>query len=291
MSYYECIRCCYRSSKKIDMVRHLERKIKCPKIIDSYKYSEDDINKLSLTIHKINDNSEKFICKYCTKTYTRKDNLNKHVKTTCKNSINNVIKEYNYKKNLKIDCVNIEKQLNIGTNIENQTNILILNPSIQPFDNQWSTEHIDKYISQVILMSENKYTNLLGEILKNKENLNVIIEKDSNYGLVYKNEDDMYVNMKVNEIIEKSMQKLHEQLNIFYTSLIKNDLFKMNTNIIDNEKEKIDNKFQDFCNNNIIKNHVEKMLENIYDKNREEAIEIAEKVLNYKDSIDNTIGY
>jgi hypothetical protein len=33
------------------------------------------------------------------------------------------------------------------------------------------------------------------------------------------------------------------------------------------------------------------MLEDIYNKNREEAIEIAEKVLHYKESIDNKIGY
>ena len=48
------------------------------------------------------------------------------------------------------------------------------------------------------------YTKLLEEILKNEINLNVIIEDETNSGLVYKNDDDKYVNMKIHDIIEKS---------------------------------------------------------------------------------------
>jgi len=153
-------------------------------------------------------------------------------------------------------------------------------------------EHIDKYISQVILLSENKYTNLLGEILKNKENLNVIIDKNSPYGLVYKNDNDMYVNMKVNEIIEQSMKKLYEQLNVFYTNFATNDILKINKDIIEKEKRQIENKFNDYCNNkNDVKQIVENLLEDIYEKNKAEAVEIAEKMLNYKNSICDQIGY
>jgi len=191
--------------------------------------------------------------------------------------------------NIQNNVLNIENQ----TNIENHTNnIIILNPSLQPFDNQWSTEHIDKYISQVILLSENKYTNLLGEILKNKENLNVILDKNSPYGLVYKNDNDMYVNMKVNEIIEQSMKKLYQQLNLFYANFASNDILKINKDIIEKEKKQIENKFNDYCNNkNDVKQIVENLLEDIYEKNKAEAVEIAEKMLTYKNSIDNKIGY
>ena len=90
---------------------------------------------------------------------------------------------------------------------------------IKSFDEKWTTEHIDKYIKQLILLSEHKYTNLLTEILKNKENLNVIIDKESKYGLVYKNNSELFVNMKTKEIIDKSMEKLYEQLNDFLESI------------------------------------------------------------------------
>lgn len=289
MSFYECARCNYRARRNSDMLRHLTRKIRCPKNIDSYKYSDEEIHNLSMTLQKNMDNIDicKLHCENCLKTFSRSDNLKKHMKTSCKKNQNNPINT----------VINIENktQNNIGSNIENQTNnIIIINPAnnnLTPFDNLWNIEHIDKYIRQVILLSDNKYTNLLDEILKNKENLNVIIEKNGQYGLVYKNENDLYVNMKIKEIVEKSMEKLYDQLNVFYSNLVSNDMLKINKNIIENEKKKIDNKFEDFCNNNNIKDVVENLLENIYSKNKVEALEIAEKVLNYRSNIENKIGF
>jgi len=334
MSYYQCVRCDYITKRNSDMIRHLARTRKCPRNLNSYKYTESDIEELSLILHKDPNSSTKksitkedLTCPTCKKIFSRKDNLNTHMKKACKmiiieyknneqkaniNHNNDFLKsnisqntEQNTEQNtgpnsipnippssstnIQNNVLNIENQ----TNIENHTNnIIILNPSLQPFDNQWSMEHIDKYISQVILLSENKYTNLLGEILKNKENLNVIIDKNSPYGLVYKNDNDMYVNMKVNEIIEQSMKKLYEQLNVFYTNFATNDILKINKDIIEKEKRQIENKFNDYCNNkNDVKQIVENLLEDIYEKNKAEAVEIAEKMLTYKNSICDKIGY
>ena len=314
MSYYQCVRCDYITKRNSDMIRHLARTRKCARNLNSYKYTEDEIQELSLILHKepnlfIKNNNlkEELTCPTCKKIFSRKDNLNTHMKKTCKNiifekkkyEINKKTTEYtepepkpeinSHSTNIQNNILNIENQ----TNIENHTNnIIILNPTLQPFDNQWSIEHIDKYISQVILLSENKYTNLLGEILKNKENLNVIIEKNSLYGLVYKNDNDMYVNMKVNEIIEQSMKKLYEQLNVFYTNFAANDILKINKDIIEKEKRQIENKFNDYCNNkNDVKQIVENLLEDIYEKNKVEALSIAEKMLNYKNSICDKVGY
>jgi hypothetical protein len=289
MYYYECASCNYRARRNSDMVRHLSRKVKCPKNIDSYKYNDEEIHNMSLQLKKNNDilDNYKLECSNCKKLFSRSDNLKKHMKNYCKERNNEE------GKSLYIENHIIENTLQ--SHIENQTNnIIIINPSeinLSSFDNAWNIEHIDKYIKQIILLSENKYTNLLDEILKNKENLNVILEKDAQYGLVYKNENDLYVNMKVREIVEKSMIKLHEQLDGFYSSLVSSDILKINENIINNEKKKIDNKFEDFCNNENIKVIVENLLENIYAKNKVEAIEMAEKVLKYQANIDNTIGY
>jgi uncharacterized C2H2 Zn-finger protein len=308
------------------MIRHLARTRKCPRNLNSYKYTESDIQELSLILHKDPNSSTKknitkedLTCPTCQKIFSRKDNLNTHMKKACKMIIieykkneskvninyNNDFSKSNIGQNTEPNsipnippCSNTNIQNNVlnienQTNIENHTNnIIILNPSLQPFDNQWSMEHIDKYISQVILLSENKYTNLLGEILKNKENLNVIIDKNSPYGLVYKNDNDMYVNMKVNEIIEQSMKKLYEQLNVFYANFATNDILKINKDIIEKEKRQIENKFNDYCNNkNDVKQIVENLLEDIYEKNKAEAVEIAEKMLTYKNSICDKIGY
>ena len=325
MSYYECLRCKYKSLRNSDMKRHLERKVKCPRNIESIKYNDEEIYNLSMIIHKnekietVKPIKKDLLCMHCNKSFTRLDNLKKHEKSTCKfkNKINekNIdidknnndinIKDDNNEKNIdnSKNTINIENniknidnklsmdnQTNIHnkTYIENQTNnIIIINPNnnLQPFDNNWTIEHIDNYLRQLILLSDNKYTNLLDEILKNKNNLNVIIDKDSHSGLVYKNKDDLYVNMKVKEIIKVSMEKLYQQLNGFYTTLLDNNTI-INSNIIDNLKENLDNKFDDFCNNNNTQNIVSDLLTSIYEKNKLEAIEISENILN-----NNKIGY
>jgi hypothetical protein len=286
------------------MKRHLERKVKCARNIESIKYTDEEIYNLSMVIHK-NEKTESdkpikkdLLCIYCNKSFTRLDNLKKHEKNICKlKNINDETNEdakniTNIENNIKnIDNkLSMDNQTNIHnkTYIENQTNnIIIINPNnnLQPFDNNWTIEHIDNYLRQLILLSDNKYTNLLDEILKNKNNLNVIIDKDSHSGLVYKNKDDLYVNMKVKEIIKVSMEKLYQQLNGFYTTLIDNNTI-INSNIIDNLKENLDNKFDDFCNNNNTQNIVSDLLTSIYEKNKLEAIEISENILN-----NNKIGY
>lgn len=295
MSYYECARCNYRSKRNTDMIRHLNRKIKCIKNMDAYKILDEELYELSLTLHKITDNdreySKEYKCNKCNKLFTRQDNLKKHFKVTCK-PVKEVVKQ---------NIINIDKTTNFSTNIANQTNIennnniIIINQNnigLKSFDEKWTTEHIDKYIKQLILLSEHKYTNLLTEILKNKENLNVIIDKESKYGLVYKNNSELFVNMKTKEIIDKSMEKLYEQLTDFYNGIINNNILELNTNLIEDEKKKLDNKFKEFYNNNNnLKDAVGNLITNIYDKNKIDSLEVAEKVIEYSKNMDNQAGF
>ena len=237
-------------------------------------------------------------CEYCNKFFSEKYNLKKHQKRSCKGLKKLELDKLNNMGNNKQDInninnnLNIEKQVNISNKTTNSNNIIIINQhNLEGFDDKWTTEHIDNYIRQMILLSDHKYTNLLDEILKNKSNLNVIMNNDQNYGLVYKNKDDMYVNMKVREIIDKSIEKLYEQLNIFYTELVNNDIIKVNTEIIEHEKQIIDNKFKEFCTNNNVKSSVGHLLTKIYEKNNEEALNIAQKVITYSKTMDNQIGF
>ena len=352
MSYYQCIRCNYIAKRNSDMKRHLERKIKCFRNINSFKINETEIYKQSLTLKKeplldnidnnSNHSSSSIIdnncsnntsnntnnifptnneanvdinnlnsleiqnttsengvqCEYCNKLFSEKYNLRKHQKRSCKGLKKLELDKLNNTGGNKQDInninnnLNIEKQFNISNQTTNSGNIIIINQNnLEGFDDKWTTEHIDNYIRQMILLSDHKYTNLLDEILKNKSNLNVIMNNDQNYGLVYKNKDDMYVNMKVREIIDKSIEKLYEQLNIFYTELVNNDIIKVNSDVIEHEKQIIDNKFKEFCTNNNVKSSVGHLLTKIYEKNNEEALNIAQKVITYSKTMDNQIGF
>jgi len=298
MSYYECYRCKYRSKRNTDMKRHLKRKSKCPKNIEAYNYSEDEIFHMSMTLQNSNneskydnnsiadDNLQKNICIFCYKIFSRPDNVRRHQKSFCKKMDETPLNTTKKSNNIINNITNIDNQTNNQTN----NNIIIINANnttLKPFDGDWTIEHIDSYLRQIILLSETKYTDLLDEILKNKENLNVIIEKDSNSGLVYKNENELYVNMKVKEIIDLSMHKLYDQLNSLYSTLLNSKIsYKINSNLIENEKKILDNKFEDFCNNDDTKNIVSNLFTNIYEKNKFEAIQMSDKILSNK-----KIGY
>ncbi len=57
MSYYQCKRCFHVTKQKIEMQRHLNRKVKCLRNLESYKYSDDQISEMSLKIIKNNKNA------------------------------------------------------------------------------------------------------------------------------------------------------------------------------------------------------------------------------------------
>ena len=86
MTYYECKRCKYKTNRKNNMKIHLERENKCPRNIESYKFTDEEIYNLSLTIIKddIKDKCNDLICSSCNKYFSRKDNLNNHIKKYCK---------------------------------------------------------------------------------------------------------------------------------------------------------------------------------------------------------------
>ena len=95
-----------------------------------------------------------------------------------------------------------------NNNITNNIYLNIKNPI--PFDDNWNISNIDN--KDKIIFSKIMYTNLLTEILKNEINLNVIIDKDNDSGIVYKNNIDKYIKMKSEDIIDKTMLKLKEHL-------------------------------------------------------------------------------
>lgn len=107
------------------------------------------------------------------------------------------------------------------------------------------------------------YSQLLKEILENEINLNVIIDKNSNSGLVYKNNIDKYIRMKSSDIVNNTMDKL------------KNHLLEMNKTeetqfeeIIDYSRKMINKKHIDYNKDEILKSNVNNLMSNIYDEKK-----------------------
>ena len=162
MSYYQCYRCNFISKQKTGMIRHLDRKIKCIKNIQSYKYSDDELYKLSLTSIKENsfDNELLNECKYCYKQFSTKGNLKKHIIKHEDGSIPVYPKEYYENKNRKNNQITINKKnsynnLNNGNHGNNTNHSGIHNYSDSNSNITNDTEYIqycddDKNINQTI---------------------------------------------------------------------------------------------------------------------------------------------
>ena len=133
-----------------------------------------------------------------------------------------------------------------------------------------------------VLFSKIMYTKLLEEILKNNINLNVILDKDGKTALVYDNKDDekKYINMDIQEIIEKSMEKLNKNL----LDIIKNS--DDTVNYLDTCEKEINDKFQKFLENKETQITVSKYLSNIYENKKDDAIKIMKDITN-----NDIIGY
>jgi hypothetical protein len=312
MSYYECKRCLYKTKQKIDMFRHINRKIKCTRNIESYKYTDDELNILSMQIIKkgtpkeckeikgiqgisenysicennddisidiINDdaivkieNENNFInrCTNCDKIFTRKSSLLRHIdKNRCKNIV--------YKTEQKI------------TNITNN-NTIIINVNINkplPFDSDWDVSKIDDTLKQVLLLSDLKYTKTLEHILQNDVNLNVIIEDKAECGIVYKNDIEKFKPMKIEDIVDQSMNKLHKQLTIFHDEIKDDNKYNINNTILSSEKDILNEKYDEFKRNELTQKIVKNYIANIYNKKKDETIKVCSELL----ELDKIEGY
>jgi len=288
---FECVRCGYHTIKKSNILVHLNKKKKCTKRIESFIYSDEEVLKLSL-IRKNNKQNIENICKYCNKTYTTKRFLLKHMETYCrlakKGDEDNLEENENDKeeeKNKIFKTINNNNTVNNNNNtINNNTinnNIYIINLPNMPisFEKEWDTKHIDMYLKQLLLLTDNKYTELLKQILENKNNLNVIMDKNSEVGYVYDSGNN-YKNMEKDEIANLSMKKLHNELNKIKDEVINNSKIPVD---IGKGILTIDNKYQEYVNNKNVQNSVNCHITDIFDQSKKEALEIYNN-LNNKDN-------
>lgn len=274
---FECIRCMYSTDKLKNMKYHLNRKVKCNITnLACVNYTDEEIEEESLIrINKRNN----IKCEFCKKTYTNKITLLIHQKNYCK-KINKESLDENDKINIEYakdavinetkDTVINETNIinnNITNNITN--NIININLPIS-FDKEWNIEHIDNYLKTLLLICDNKFTFFLDNVLKNKINLNVVLDKNMSEAYVFT--DNEYKNIEKDELLSKSMEKI-------YNHLIKiKDEFNDNqdncNDIIKQEVISLNKKYGDYLKNDTIKDYVHEYLSNIYDSNKKEAYEL-----------------
>jgi ribosomal protein L37AE/L43A len=247
---------------------HLNKLKKCEKInIDSIKYTDNEIFELSMI--KV-CKRDKFKCEKCNGRYVNKSFLKIHMEKYCKFKNDNI-------NNKDISNINIDTQNNINmqniditNNIQNLniTNIININLPVS-FDKEWNLEHFDNFLKMQALVCKNKFTGFLNSVLKNKINLNVVLDKNMKEARIFNG--DKYENIAIEELSEKSMEKIYNQLNKLKEDFKSDDSFEIS---FDEDIKMIKKKYDDYKKNSEIKKKVEEHIASIYDMKKVEAYEI-----------------
>jgi len=272
-SYYECKRCFFKAYQKNTMKKHLEKIKSCSRTFESYKYSDNELYDLSLI--RIYDKNKDTICNICSKNFKNIFSLNRH-KIKCKDTDKDIDKDTDKDKDL--DKNSDIKLNNSSINISNSSiNNSIIDNSINKnisiniinFNDEWNTSHIDSKQKILLLLKKYKFTTTLENILENEINLNVLIDNTTNNGLVCNN--NRFEKMDIKDIVKKTMKKLLDSLNNFKNDISENNDYELDLNILNNEINKVNIKYDEFTNNKYAQNDVNNIIKNIYNKKKDET--------------------
>lgn len=334
MATYKCLKCSYKCKLFNDMTRHLTKNTTCPKCLEGYNYTDEELLKLSLlpyynekqdinlnllknknnnTISKnklfeiINNIEKKKLrqCPLCSKSFNKKYNLKYHIILECINidfnmkdidelninklnineNLNNITKVNNNScniTNINDTSSNITNINNNSNNITNNYNINTLNVTNHihinipvSFDDEWDVSHLSEDEKSTLMFSMYKYTKTLESLLKNKNNHNVIIDKESNSGIVY-NKNNIET-LSLEEICDKSVDKLNHHLNKFVDEAYNNKNC-IDPDYIKHSKRVIRIKHGNYKNNKKDKELVNEMLVEKYNNIKDETLENFNKI-------------
>lgn len=301
MVQYMCFRCNYKTKYIGSMRKHFNNKKRCERCTDSLKYSDDEILKLSFmdyndsvkisfdknikNMNRIKKSKNEMIdeiknifkekrksCNYCNTHFDTIKDLRNHILTQCiEIEIINSENEKNKKDDNILNTNNIyNTNQSYNSNSNNNNNITIniisnnLSHKVMSFDKEWDTSHLSHETKLQLFLSTMKFTKTLEYILKNDANLNVLLDKENEYGYIYKDTDEKIHKMKRSDIIDESFGKLYNHLKDFSNEILINDNFSINKKVIISENEITDEKFNNFNNNNEIKKSVENLVSNIF---------------------------
>jgi len=275
---YSCFRCKkYKANMKSYMYKHLCKDTKCHIVSpDVLKYSEDEIIKFSLIpeskleyldinkenytvtkspiefIDELKDiyNSKRKNCNHCNKIFERYKELEKHLFECVHISSPKNKNQYNITNNIDNSVNNTDNStnninINSNNNNSNNINVNLSVPSektnkILSFNEDWCTDHLDDYTKIILFLSDftQKYSKTLDALLENDVNKNVLIDNDSNTGMVFVNKN--FQKMKLKDIVQKSMDKVQKHLYDFSKEILNIDGIKkeiIKTVSTDNRRE------------------------------------------------------
>lgn len=272
--------------------------------IKNYKHTHKNKNLLLDELFNI-DKSKTKICKYCSIKFNKIQDLKKHIILECfekemeKNFIDNDLTKLN---NLNINCNNITSNTNNtnntsninntinNTNNTNITNIVVNITNPIPFDQNWDLSEIKELDKSHLMLSQLMYTHLLQVILKNNTNLNVIIDKNKEFGLVYKNNFDKYIKMEIAEIVKDSMDKLHKNL-VDINEDFKNDIF-FDKYVLEYKNKEINQKYDSYNNDKDTKKIVNDYISDIFYSKKDDSMQIMRDFLLNNENIElSPYGY
>jgi len=317
MPNYVCYRCNYDTTRKTSMYTHLSKQIKCSKKIESLKYTDNELIKYSLIpysedndcfkhhLYKVEKTADEFIneiksifnqrrrvCNYCKCEFKKYKDLETHlffcIYIKSKDDIS-----------MKPSIIQHEQQIinydncNNTQNIQNNININIELPKdeLVSFNDKWCVDHIDKNVKTLLFMSTYKYTKTLEYILQNDKNRNVLLDNSSQMGLIYEGEKNTFSEMKIEDIIDKSLKKLYEHLQEFHEDISKSNVcnFMLDDNIIKENMSIIDKKINNYNDSERVKQVVTQNLSEIFNKYKTETKDKYQSIQNIQSMNDENV--
>ena len=253
---YTCIRCNLNTDRKSILINHLNKKKICKKNLNVYFIPNNILHEMSLI--PTNTVNNEYQCHLCLKNFSCKYNLNRHIKTCPSKEKKNQSILVKYK---ILNYTSIKKYIN------DFYELTILkyfeeNKIYNSFYKPWNINHIDLLTKKLLFITNDKYSDLLRKILENNKNINIIYDKNEQYGYFINNDNNIEIINK-NKIVKETMKKIINTYYIFKNNLIDNDKI-IDNSLLTKEIETIEDKYNLFLTNESIKNKVEEIILNIY---------------------------
>ena len=234
-------------------------------------------------------------CPLCNEQFDKIVDLRNHLILNCISlNLENNVKNKNLFKtdnnsiitdNKPIISGNNNSTINVNNNIVNNNivnNIHIYSPI--SFDNDWNTDHLTNEEKNLLIISMVKYTKTLEYLLKNKSNHNVLIDKETNSGLIYKNNN--IEKLSIDEICNQSFDKLYNHLNSFYKDSKNINVGSIDPEYIDIQKKSMKVKYFNYKDNeNIDKDLANNSMIEIFNQVKDETLENFNKIKKSKENI------
>jgi len=151
----------------------------------------------------------------------------------------------------------IDNSINHIDNSINNFNITIVNS----FDQAWTTSHIDDKTKVLLLLNKCKFTTTLENILENEVNLNVLIDKKTDNGIIYEN--NTMKNTTVKDIVKRTMEKIYKHLTDFTNEA---QIYNIDIDMVNDQIMIAGKKYDEFKKNKTIQEKVNTCIKDIYCK-------------------------